>query len=122
MLNNEKVKASKFYLSYPNKNCKDVNMPPDKMVKGNFQQIVQLMGIGFEKRKTYNVLDLFIWSDAEEKHLNNLSFRNANMETRKYRHLCYLCELAYALCIPLQNNISSYPGWEWQLQYYGGSK
>ena len=94
-------------------------MPSDTIVKGNFQQIVQLMGIGFHKRNMNNVLSLFDWTDEEEKHLKDLSMCGGNQNSKKYKHLCYLCELAYALCISLSNNISSNPGCEWQLRYYG---
>ena len=120
MLNSESDKDSKFYSSYPNMNCKAEDMPSEKTVKGRFQQITQLMGIGFDKRKMSNVLGLFDWSNDEEMHLSSLSMNGGTQDSKKYKHLCYLCELAYALCISPQDNISSNPGCEWQLCYYGG--
>ena len=121
MLNNEKDKKSRFYQSYPNKNCNENNLPSQSLIKGNFQQVKQLMGIGFTKRNLSKVVELFEWNTTEEEHLKNLSVNNKgmSMEEKKYRHLCYLCELAYGICIAPKYNISSNPGCEWQLRYYG---
>ena len=71
------------------------------MIKGNFQQIKQLMGIGFTKRNLSQVIELFEWDTTEEEHLKKLSMNNRGMtlNDRKYRHLCYLCELACGICI-----------------------
>ena len=120
MLKSESNKLSKFYASYPNINCTNKNRPPEKIVKGKFQQIVQLMGIGFDKRKMSDILNLFEWSNEEEEFINGLSMSGGHQNNKKYKHLCYLCELAYGICISPENNISSNPGCEWQLKYYGG--
>ena len=124
MLNTDKNQQSKFYLSYPNKNCREENLPPQQLIKGNFQQIQQLMGIGFTKRNSSQLINLFDWDNQEEEQLNNLSMNSRAMtiKDRKYRHLCYLCELAYGVCIAPKYNISSNPGCEWQLRYYGPKK
>ena len=94
MLNNEKDKKSKFYQSYPNKNCKGNNLPTQSLIKGNFQQIKQLMGIGFTKRNLSKVIELFEWNTMEEEHQKKLFIKNRgmSMEDKKYRHLCYLRE------------------------------
>ena len=124
MLNNEKDKRSKFYLPYPNKNCIEENLPSKELTKGNFQQIEQLMGIGFIKRNMSRIINLFDWETNEEEKLNTLSMNSKamTMNDRKYRHLCYLFELAYGICIAPKYNISSNPGCEWQLRYYGQEK
>ena len=73
MLNNEKDKKSNFYQSYPNQNCNENNLPPKSLIKGNFQQIKQLMGIGFTKRNLSQVIELFEWDTTEEEHIKKLS-------------------------------------------------
>ena len=64
---------------------------------------------------------LFTWSDEELIGLNNLkgvASRNT-LADKKYKHICYLFELSYALAIECRRNISSNPGCEWQLGYFG---
>ena len=73
------------------------------------------MGIGFTKRNLTKEIELFEWNTMEEEHQKKLFIKNRgmSMEDKKYRHLCYLCELAYGICITPKYNISSNPGCEW---------
>ena len=47
ILKMEEDKHSKFY---PTENCNKESLPSTELIKGNLQQIQQLMGIGFIKR------------------------------------------------------------------------
>ena len=88
---------------------------------GTFQQLEQLIGIGITRGKLTPINELFIWSDEEIKGLTNLkgvATRNS-IGDKKYKHIYYLFELAYALAIESRRNISGNPGCEWQLRYYG---
>ena len=68
-----------------------------------------------------NILNLFDWNGIENKELGCLK-GNSNRQTiddKKYRHLCYMFELAYALAIEPSKNISTSAGCEWQIGYFG---
>ena len=67
------------------------------------------------------IVSLFEWDDEELFELDKLKGVNANdtIADKQYRHLCYLSESVYALAINSEMNISSNPGCEWQLRYYG---
>ena len=74
-----------------------------------------------QKKRTTDVVGLFDWTTVECYELSLLqsaATRNG-LEDKKYRHICYLFECAYALSIEPRRNISSNPGCEWQLKYYG---
>ena len=84
-----------------------------------------MVGIGFQSTKKQKIVDLFEWEEFETKHLANLKSVGDNGDSlvaKQYRHICYLCELIYGVCIDLDGNISSNPGCEWQLGYFGDSK
>ena len=87
---------------------------------GTFQQLEQLIGIGITRDKLTSINALLTWSDEELTGLNNLkgvASRNT-LADKKYKHICYLFELAYALAIESRRNISGNPGCEWQLGYF----
>ena len=70
-------------------------------------------------------MELFEWEDFETTELAQLKGvgdNGDNLVDKQYRHICYLCELIYGVCIDLEDNISSNPGCEWQLGYFGDSK
>ena len=121
MLTTDQNRKSILYKSYPNDNCEEKNLPPKNHRKGTFLQLEQLMGIGFERQNMNEIVSLFSW-DEEEKHelslLKGINTRDT-MNDKKYRHLCYLSESAFALAVSDRLNISSNPGFEWQLRYYG---
>jgi hypothetical protein len=63
-------------------------------------------------------VDVFDWDNGEVKELEELTAASESRNTvvdKKYRHLVYL----YAVSIDLKENISSNPGCEWQLKYFG---
>ena len=114
-------RSSKLYSSYPHKNCEEVNMPSQDDILGNFQQIEQLIGIGIERQNLTIINNLFEWSEQEIKELSQLkgvAIRDS-IADKRYKHICYLFEEAYALAIEPRRNISGNPGCEWQLKYFG---
>ena len=88
---------------------------------GTFGQSEQLIGIGIRKDNIDGIVDQFEWCDFELKGLTELcgSGSRTSLIQKKYRHLCYLFESAYALAIEQRRNISGNPGFEWQLKFYG---
>ena len=114
-------RSSKLYSSYPHSNCEKDNMPSVDEQLGNFQQIEQLIGIGIERKNLTTINQLFDWSDEELvglQHLKGVATRDT-IGDKKYKHLCYLFEAAYALALEPRRNISGNPGCEWQLNYFG---
>ena len=97
----DNARSSRFYSSYPSVNCKETDKPKQSLIKRNFQQIVQLVGVALHRSKELEVVDLFEWSDYQVKKLGELSVAGdrETIKNRKYRHMCYMFELAYALCI-----------------------
>ena len=74
-----------------------------------------------KKDNIKNLIKLFEWNDLEVRELNVLK-RNGNRQglcDKKYRYLCYIFEIVYALAMEPRKNIYGNPGCEWQLQYYG---
>ena len=69
----------------------------------------------------YTLSLLHVDPEEEEHELGLLKGVNTRdtLNEKKYRHLCYLSESAYALAVSDTMNISSNPGFEWQLRYYG---
>ena len=63
MCSTDNARSSRFYSSYPNVNCKEVDKPKQSLIKGNFQQIVQLVGVALHRSNEVKVVDLFEWSD-----------------------------------------------------------
>jgi hypothetical protein len=69
-----------------------------------------------------NIVHIFDWDNGEVKELEKLAAASRSRNTlvnKIYRHIVYLSELLYAVSIDLKDNISSNPGCEWQLKYYG---
>ena len=117
LLRNED-RSSKFYSSYPHKDCLNKN----QYRKGTFQDnLRQYVGVGFSRSKAREIVSLFDWTDKDKKELSHLSAAGGrtHLQDKQYRHLCYHFELIYGLEIKYEDNISSNPGCEWQLRYYG---
>ena len=112
---------NRFYSSYTHINCVENNLPNEDDTMGTFQQIEQLVGIGIKRDQLTSVNSLFLWSDEELTALDNLkgAATRDTIEDKKYKHICYLFEIAYALSIECRRNISANPGCEWQLGYFG---
>ena len=81
----------------------------------------QLVGIGFNRTKKREIIELFEWDNIEIKELSALAGAGGRdtLEDKKYRHVDYHCEAIYALAIAPKANISGNPGCEWQLKYFG---
>ena len=91
---------------------------------GKFQDLKQLVGIGFQRTNKQNIVDLFVWDYVKENELKALKAAKEDRESivdKKYCHIVYLCELFYRVMIGLNQNISRNPGCEWKLRYYGNS-
>jgi len=121
MLTTETNKKRDLYVSYPNPNCLQINLPELNRRKGDYGQLEQLMGIGFNRTDKKDLVRMFEWNAEELYEIKKLSGLNKkdSMEDKRYRHICYLCESVYALAVRNQMNISSNPGFEWQLRFYG---
>jgi len=80
------------------------------------------VGIGLEKGKMKQINDLFEFGEGELAELEKLCCNLGGTGTtnfRKYKHLCYLFELMYAVAIAPELNVTMNPSCEWQLKYFG---
>ena len=86
-----------------------------------FQKLEQLIGIGLDRSKMNEIVGLFGWNEEKVFELDKLTVVSTRdtMTDKKYRHICYLCESVYALSVRGDMNISTNPGFEWQLRFYG---
>ena len=66
MLTTDDNSKSDFYQAYPNTNCTTENTPLFNKRRGVFEQLEQLLGIGFDKRKTDDAVNSFSWDTEEE--------------------------------------------------------
>ena len=113
-------RSSKLYTAYPNSMCDESILRNVDGIKGNFQQLEPLSGMGFNRAKKDEINALFHWSKSEELELEILSGSGKHQPRgQTYRHLCYIFETAYGLALDPRRNISSNPGCEWQLRFYG---
>jgi len=81
------------------------------------------VGIAFDRSKAKDLVDLFEWNETELKELEQLTGaggRDSILE-KKYKHIVMMVEIAYGIAIVPRDSISSNPGCEWQLRYYGSS-
>ena len=107
-------------MSYPHTDTRKDNIS-QTMRRGNFQQLEPMIGVGFIRNKKKELLQLFEPDNESKKFvddLNGIGDRN-DFEDKWYRHLCYCFECLYAIMIDSNANISSNPGFEWQLKYFG---
>ena len=121
MLTDHNHRTNKFYSSYPNQTVVDKELLSATNVKGTFQDLSVRIGCGMRRTNKYNIIHLFDWNEIENKELGCLK-GNSNRQTiddKRYRHLCYMFELAYALAIEPSKNISTSAGCEWQTGYFG---
>lgn len=82
-----------------------------------------------DRNKQSAIVNLFQREAFEEHHLAKLSLRSAEegpangaMQSKKFRHLCYLMECFYAVAIAERNNVTENPTCEWELQMYTANK
>ena len=110
-------RQSKFYSSYPHEMAESTN---PSLQLGSFKDLRQIVGIGIQREMRNEIMDLFDWNNDELEMLQTLSVPNANqqgIDHRKYRHIVYFLESAYALAICPESNLSENPGCEWQLNF-----
>ena len=114
MLKEYSNRSNKFYSSDPNGECENKELTTGINVKGKFQDLSLGQGIGMKRVKTHSINDTFLWNGVETSELEILKGnRNRQMmKDRKYCHLCYMFELAYALAIKPFKNISKSAGCE----------
>jgi len=89
--------------------------------RGTFQDLEQLVLLGFERQKAQQIVDLFEWSDLEKEQLGKLSVTASHEDTllsRQYRHIIYCAEITGGLAPDPSLNLSSNPGFEWQIRFY----
>jgi hypothetical protein len=106
-----------LYWFYPHKNV--MQTVPGR--KGVFQDLQQRMGLGMTRGDRNKVLNLFNWSEQLESRLSKLSYgqdRAALLDWKKYRNVCYMFELFFAVAMKESDNITQNPTCEWQLQLY----
>ena len=77
MLTTESNFKSVLYSLYLNENCATENLPTTIQQKGVFQQLEQLIGIGFDRTKMKEIVSLFEWGDEEIYELQKLKGINA---------------------------------------------
>ena len=121
MLKEVSHRSSKFYSSYPNSLCTEMEYMNPNVMKGYWDDLSVNLGIGIKKANMTSVISCFNWNGSERKELSLLkgSGNRHSLQEKMYKHLCYMFELAYALAIDPVKNISCNAGCEWQLQYYG---
>ena len=114
---------SAMYMSYPH-NETERSIISSSMCKGDFQQLKQMYGVGFSRSSMNQVVELFRGDTRSRDYVNRLNGvgLRSSFKDKWYRHICYCFECAYALLIDENCNISSNPGFEWQLGYYGKEK
>ena len=117
-LNDMGTKNRPKYQFFPYESVSD-DKAPNK--RGTFQQLEQRLGLGMKKSDRSKVLQLFQWTEIDEAHLNSLSYgdnRGGTLDFKKYKHICYMFELFFALAIEPSRNITENPTCEWQLRLY----
>ena len=77
------------------------------------------MGIRFDREYLKEIVNLFEWSEAEDKELDVLSGTSnwQYMNDKRCRHIYYTCEMTYSLAMEPRRGISSNPGCKWQLVF-----
>ena len=114
----KKKSDRRFYQSYPDNDVPFVSC----FKKGTFQQLNQRVALAVNKSNMTPFVDLFDWTVSESNQLAKLSVKgmtNPSLQYKKYRHLCYLFELTYAVALAPQANITQNPTCEWQLGWFG---
>ena len=111
MMETDVDRRSLFYNSYPNKNSEWFSQNKDNC-KGNFQQLKQVIGIGYSQTKMTEVCDLFHWSTEVIQMLEQSNASGApDLVHKKHRLVCYLLEKFFDLLLG-KKSVSSNPGFE----------
>ena len=113
---------SKFYRSYPSKEADKV-YHAGRM--GFFESLECYSALALPLHKSINQLDsAFALDDCLKSHVNKLNFKapQGTVQTGEYKlwgFLHYSGELAYGLCLASGDNVSTNPGMEPVIGYYG---
>ena len=75
------------------------------------------IGIQIHKDKMDSFLKLFNWNESEEIQLDSLTLHNAKqyLDTKMYKHMLSLFELAYSLAIDPAKHVGTEPACAWQI-------
>jgi len=107
---------SEFYSSYPSRS---VILADNRARKGNFENLQQYIGVGYNKLLKKNMLKdvkdkgIFHLDDEINKRIDALNFKGkSRLNTKQCNMIGYLLELGYDLCLAPDFNISGNPGFE----------
>jgi hypothetical protein len=67
------------------------------------------------------ILRLFKWTEIDEAMLTQLQYRSeggGSLASKKYKHMCFMFELFFAVALEPSKNITNNPTCEWQLRLY----
>ena len=84
-------------------------------------QLQQKMAMGMRKSDCSRSLRLFNWTEINETMLAKLPYRNddgGSLVSKKYKHVCFMFELFFAVALEPSKNITNNPACEWQLRLY----
>jgi hypothetical protein len=112
------TKTRLFYQSYPHPTVAD----SVDGKRGLWSDLEQVVGIGVAWHQRQSVIDLFDWTESETECLSKLkdgAKGGLSIQSKQYKHLCYLFETCFAVAISSQMNVTMNPTCEWQLRWYG---
>jgi hypothetical protein len=79
------------------------------------------MAMGMRKCDADRILRLFNWTEIDEAMLTQLPYRSeggGSLASKKYKHVCFMFELFFAVALEPSKNITNNPTCEWQLRLY----
>ena len=103
MLKDHINRSNKFYASYPNLNCLNVDFLQSKAARSMFDDLSTRIGVRMNQDKMLEIMAEFRWNDVENSEPGSLN-ENGNRQSlnyKKYRHLCYIFETAYTVSISI---------------------
>ena len=108
----DNARSSCFYSSYPSLNCKNADKPKQSLIRDNLQQIVQLVGEALHRINEVKAVGLLDGVIMKLRNLMNSQLLEVELlkvecllKMEKYRHMCYMFELASTLCIASEKKI-----------------
>ena len=114
--------ASAFHSDCPSKT---INRPGMKSQKGHFENLEQRIAIGIPiGHSVAGLLELLEVTERDNKNINQANPRmkdgvKPTLADKQRWALHYMMECLYQLCLAPADNISSNPGWEQFLRFYG---
>jgi hypothetical protein len=107
------------YQFYPHESVGDYEAPNRRGTVSS--QLQQKMAMGMRKCDADRILPLFNWTEIDEAMLTQLSYRSeggGSLASKKYKHVCFMFELFFAVALEPSKNITNNPTCEWQLRLY----